>query len=212
VLVAMVIPANAKISANVFCAEGLTLFDRIRHTCQDKEACSILTEKDYQESVQDIESLCEAAQAPLQQLEHTLNPWVSYLIMPLFALANAGVTLQWGAISELVWHPITVGIVLGLIIGKQIGITLFSWLSVKLNLATLPTGLSWRHIYGVSWLGGIGFTMSLFIANLAFTDPLWVDTAKVGILLASTLSGLLGYLVLNQILKAGAPAPKTVSP
>ena len=116
--------------------------------------------------------------------------------MPLFALANAGVSLSGNFIDALT-HPVPLGIALGLIVGKQVGITLFSWLAVKTDLARLPEGVSWRQIYGASWLGGIGFTMSLFIANLAFGESSLLPLAKLGILSASLLAGIAGWLILR---------------
>lgn len=115
--------------------------------------------------------------------------------MPLFAFANAGIILQ-GSLRSLLVTPLALGIVFGLIIGKQIGITLFSWIAVKSTLAVLPAGVSWKHIYGISWLGGIGFTMSLFIANLAFTNDQLLNTSKAAIFAASCIAGLIGIFIL----------------
>lgn len=126
------------------------------------------------------------------KLEHALHPWVSFGIMPLFALANAGVSLSSGTI----FHPINLGIIAGLIIGKQLGITLFSWLAVRLRIAALPEGIRWIQLYATGWLGGIGFTMSLFIANLAFSEAHLIDLAKLGILAASVLAGIVGAAIL----------------
>jgi Na+:H+ antiporter, NhaA family len=145
-----------------------------------------------------LEDLIEHAKAPLQRLEHELHPWVAYAIMPVFALANAGVVLGSGIAAGLT-SPISLGIILGLVAGKQIGITLFSWLIVKSGLAELPEGVTWRHIYGVSWLAGIGFTMSLFISSLAFGGTAQLETAKFGILAASLIAGTTGYLILRYL-------------
>jgi NhaA family Na+:H+ antiporter len=147
--------------------------------------------------VRTLEELAEHAQTPLQRLEHDLHPWVAYAIMPIFALANAGVVLGGGFLSA-VTNPISLGVIFGLIIGKQIGITLFSWLVVKSKLADLPEGVNWRHIYGVSWLAGIGFTMSLFISSLAFGISPELETAKSGILLASLIAGIVGFFLLRS--------------
>ena len=126
------------------------------------------------------------------KLEHNLHPFVSFGIMPLFALANAGVSLSGGTLFQ----PINLGIIAGLVIGKQVGITLFSWLAVRLGFAELPKGIRWVQIYATGWLGGIGFTMSLFIANLAFSEADLVDVAKLGILVASVLAGIAGAAIL----------------
>jgi len=133
-------------------------------------------------------------QSPLQVLEHRLSPYVATLVVPVFALANAGIDL--GAIewSSALSRRETLGIVLGLAIGKFAGISLLCWLAVRTGMARLPAGVEWRHLLGASWLAGIGFTMSLFIAQLAFTDPRMVDSAKLGILLASAISATAGLV------------------
>ncbi len=134
---------------------------------------------------------------PLQTLEHALHPWVSFIIMPVFALSNAGVELS-GQLLSAILHPIGLGIILGLLLGKQIGITLFSWLAVKTGIASLPTSVRWLHVYGASLLGGIGFTMSLFIAVLAFGEGHLLSIAKIGVLIASGLAGTAGWIVLRK--------------
>ena len=140
------------------------------------------------------------------RFEHALIPWITHVIMPVFALANAGVVLGTGAAKSLV-DPISLGVICGLVLGKPIGIVLFSWLATQSRVATMLDGVSWRQIVGVGMLGGIGFTMSLFIANLAFgTCPL--EMAKVSILAASVISGLTGALVL---MKRGEVPPLPVA-
>ncbi len=138
------------------------------------------------------------AGTPLGRIEHSLYPWVSFLILPVFALANAGVVLN-ADISTIVTSSVTVGIVLGLFLGKPIGILLFAWIVVKLNLTQLPANVSWRHLQGVALLAGIGFTMSIFIATLAFADPTLLLQAKVGVLLASTAAAVGGWLLLRKV-------------
>ncbi len=133
--------------------------------------------------------------SPLQRLEHTLQPWISFGVMPVFALANAGVSLQ-GLPAALV-HPVTLGIAAGLILGKQAGVFLGAWAAVRLGVAQRPGDVSWRQIYGIGWLAGIGFTMSLFIAGLAFGEGTLLDASKAGILLASLAAGIGGWLVLR---------------
>jgi NhaA family Na+:H+ antiporter len=143
-----------------------------------------------------IPTSTEPEESPLQRIEQKLHPWVVYLIMPLFAFANAGVDLSAQALIEAVEQPITLGIAIGLVLGKQLGVMLASWIPVRLGWAELPAGVSWKQLYGVSWLAGIGFTMSLFITNLAFADPRLVEQAKTGILLASLIAGAVGYWLL----------------
>lgn len=135
------------------------------------------------------------ARSPMLRFEHALLPWNKYGIMPVFALANAGVVLGAGA-ARVPADPISLGVICGLVFGKPIGIVLFSWLATQSRLATMLTGISWRQIVGVGLLGGIGFTMSLFVANLAFGDTVALELAKVGILAASIISGIAGAIVL----------------
>ncbi|HMG06533.1 MAG TPA: Na+/H+ antiporter NhaA [Chthoniobacterales bacterium] len=134
-------------------------------------------------------------ESPMLRLEHALIPWNRYLIMPVFALANAGVILGGGAARSVV-APVSLGVICGLVIGKPIGIVLFSWLATRTRLAAMLDGIGWCQIVGVGMLGGIGFTMSLFIANLAFGEAPALETAKVGILVASVVSGIAGAIVL----------------
>jgi len=126
--------------------------------------------------------------------------------MPLFALANAGVHFGGDLLAALSW-PVTAGSVLGLVVGKPIGITLFAWLATRIGVAALPSGAGWRALAGVSCLGGIGFTMSIFIASLAFPgSPALLDSAKVGILVASLVAGLSGWLLIRGGFSAAAPS------
>ncbi len=140
--------------------------------------------------------------SPAKQLEHGLHPWVSWLILPLFAFANAGVVLSGVSFSDL-FSLLPLGIIAGLLIGKPLGITLFCWLAVKCGVAKLPQGTTISHILAIGVLCGIGFTMSIFIASLAYgdIDPELITLAKLGILLGSFTSALLGYLLLRLKLK-----------
>ncbi len=142
----------------------------------------------------------ESEESPLEKLEHMLGNPVNLLIMPVFALANTNIVLHQEMFSGLS-TPLGVGIIGGLLIGKPLGIVLFSYISVKLNIGELPSQANWRHIAGMGMLGGIGFTMSIFIALLSFNNPLFQEEAKFAILLASTLSGLIGYIYLNTLYK-----------
>jgi NhaA family Na+:H+ antiporter len=131
------------------------------------------------------------------------SPWAEgYAALSLFALANAGVPLR-GGVSEALTNPVVLGIVLGLVVGKQLGVTLFAWLAVKSSVSELPTGVNWRHIYGGGWLAGIGFTVSLFISDLAFSNDELVEIAKLGILAASMIAGVVGWAIAR-----GASAPR----
>ncbi|GKV81969.1 Na+/H+ antiporter NhaA [Pectobacterium versatile] len=139
--------------------------------------------------------------SPATTLEHGLHTWVAFLIIPLFAFANAGIVLQ-GIVLEKLFSPLSLGIAAGLLIGKPLGITLFSWLTIRLGYARLPAGVCFSQIVAVSVLCGIGFTMSIFITLLAFSggDAELITYAKLGILLASGLAALLGYLALRGVL------------
>ncbi|KQR70775.1 sodium:proton antiporter [Pedobacter sp. Leaf176] len=137
-------------------------------------------------------------ESPLEKLEHALTVPVNYLVMPVFALANTNITFQKEMLSGLV-SPLGLGIIAGLFVGKTIGVTCFSWLAVKLKWADLPTGAGWKHVLGLGMLAGIGFTMSIFIALLSFSDALHVSEAKFAILTASILSGVVGFVFLKSV-------------
>ena len=137
-----------------------------------------------------------ADRSPVVIAEHALKPWVLFLVMPVFALANAGVPLSGLSVADLL-APLPLGIALGLFVGKQLGVFSFAWLAIKSGLATRPQGLSWTHIYGASLLAGVGFTMSLFIGGLAFADPEQQNAVRLGVMVGSVTSAVLGYIVLR---------------
>jgi NhaA family Na+:H+ antiporter len=140
--------------------------------------------------------------ALLYQLEHALHPWVAFMILPIFAFANAGVSLQGISPSDLL-QPLPLGIAAGLFLGKQIGVLVATFVGVKSGIARLPEGVGWRHIYGVACLTGVGFTMSLFIGSLAFGADETMNAVRLGVISGSILSGLLGY----TLLRTAAPRP-----
>lgn len=197
VLLAFTIPASAKINTAQFLSKGKKLLESFDNA--GVEGPNVLTNEERQVYIQSLEENCEKIMTPLQRFEHILHPWVSFLIMPVFALANAGVSISNNFIAELT-NPISEGIIVGLFFGKQIGISVFSWLAVKFKIATLPAGVTWKQIYSAGILAGIGFTMSLFIANLAFSSEELLTVSKVGILTASFLSGIIGFLMLKKSL------------
>ena len=153
----------------------------------------------------------ETGNSPLKQVEHGLAPWVAFGVMPIFAFANAGVSLTGLSISDLM-AGIPLGIAVGLFIGKQIGIMTFVWAGVRLGLARLPDGVTWLQIYGASLLAGIGFTMSLFIGTLAFADPEHAAAVRIGVLTGSVLSAVAGYAVLRLALSSAMPAAWSPAP
>jgi len=194
VLLAFMIPSRTVVNQRAFLTHGRTVLDRFEKAA-DRESFDILNDTELQGAVDALEDACEKMQPPLLRLERTLHPWVTFVVMPLFALANAGVSFS-GDLRKIVAQPITLGIVVGLLFGKPIGVTLASWLAVRLGLASLPENVSWKHIHGAGWLAGIGFTMSLFIAGLAFTEDEQLTAAKVGILIASVFAGMIGSAIL----------------
>lgn len=196
VLLAATIPARTRLDTAGFVARGRGLLDRIARLGSAGE--DVPRSAEQQQAVHALEDACEQAQTPLQRLENALHPWVAFGIVPLFALANAGVRLDGNALG-MATTPVVLGIVLGLTLGKPIGITLASWLAVRLGLAARPDGVTWRGLHGVSWLGGIGFTMSLFIAALAFGQSARADEAKLGILAASVIASFCGWLLLRGL-------------
>lgn len=200
VLAAFMIPADAALSERAFLV-------RIKGHEEDFEAAegnefSTLEE----EQVQIIRAIrYDAAQAipPVQRIERVLHPFVSFVIMPIFALGNAGVTFVGMDVASVFDNGVAVGVLLGLLVGKPVGIVLSSWLLGRLGVGSLPSGMSFRHLVGVGFLASIGFTMSMFVTTLAFPDPLTHVQAKVGIFAASIVGGTVGYLLLRRCDKAG---------
>ncbi len=139
------------------------------------------------------------SESPLRQLEHSLHPWVAYMVLPIFAFANAGLNLR-DLNAEHMLHPVTLGVAAGLFIGKQMGVMLCCWLAIRLGWARLPQGATWQSLYGIAVLTGVGFTMSLFIGGLAFMGDTPFDE-RLGIVLGSLLSGAVGYGIVKRSLR-----------
>lgn len=198
VLIALTIPARSKIDEDQYVDKLKNLLDSFKSTSSNDN--TLLT-KDQAHILSEIEVLNEEAHTPLQRLEHAMHPVSIYFILPLFALANAGVHIE-GNITEMILHPVSLGIIAGLVLGKFLGISLFSKLVIKLKIGTLPEGLTWNHIYGVAFLAGIGFTMSMFISELAFVEDEFKQIAKVGIIVASLISASIGMIWLARTSKA----------
>lgn len=202
VLVALTIPARRRVDSPTFLARARQI---LRHF-EDRggESVPVRATEAEQSAVLELEELCEQAQAPLRKMEHTLHNWIAFLIMPIFALANAGVVVAADSVDSASL-PVLLGIVLGLTLGKPIGIVGASWIAVRTGLAELPQGVNWHHMLGTGVLAGMGFTMSLFVAALAFMDPERLATAKLAILLASLLAGVVGFFLLRGVRSVELP-------
>ena len=136
-------------------------------------------------------------ESPLENLEHMIHPWVSFAILPLFALANAGIVITADTLNAAAGSSITIGIAAGLLAGKALGILGITWLGVRLGIGRLPSSVTWMHVLGVGFLAGIGFTVAIFISGIAFDDPALVDQAKMGIFVASVAAAVIGYALLR---------------
>lgn len=200
VLVAMTVPARSWVNPREFVRHGRRLLDEFEHA--GTASGTILSNEEQQQVTQALEHLTEGAESPMTHFQHQLNPWVAFVILPLFAFANAGIPLLHG-LGAVFSSAVTWGVMAGLIIGKPAGITLVSWLAVRSGATTLPRSITWRQVFGVAWLGGIGFTMSLFITELAFSTEALANEARVGILVGSIVAGLVGYF----LLRAWLPSP-----
>ena len=196
VLAAMTIPARTTLGRREFLARGWALLQRFEQvTSSDK---SPLANPAQVEVANRLERAVKNVATPLQRLEQTLHPWVTIIVMPLFALANAGVRVDAG-ITVTLLDQVALGVIVGLMIGKPAGVLLGSGIVVRLHVTKLPDGVRWPHMIGVGFLAGIGFTMSLFITGLAFDSAQASTSAKIGILCGSALAGVIGWLVLRGI-------------
>jgi len=205
VLLGALVPATPYFGEKTFMESAQGLMERFREAINsgDKETGEALLGQ--------MEELTQGTEAPLERLERTFHPWISYIVIPVFALANAGVELSGDLLRDAASSSVTLGIVLGLLAGKLLGIVGFSWLAVRLGLGSLPRGVGWRHLAGVGLLAGIGFTVSLFITGLAFEDLELVSEAKIGILGASVVAGAAGYGFLRRLTGShGAGAPEAL--
>ncbi len=194
VLLALTIPSRSRIDVAGFTKR----IDRLQTKLAQADRPEV-AEADRLDVVHAIEDACEKVQSPLHRIEHGLQPWVSFMIMPIFALVNAGIPLNMEMVSHLT-SPIALGVALGLFFGKQFGVFAAVWASVKFKIAELPENVSFKQIYGVAILCGIGFTMALFVANLAFLTPEQLDMSKLSIIIGSTISAVFGSLWLRSTL------------
>lgn len=195
VILAFVIPARPRLNAGKYINQIRTIINDFPDTGSDK----IVLTNEQIAILKQVERASDHVISPLQSLEDNLRGAVNFVILPLFAFANAGVVFGGGG---NVFGDVTMAVAVGLLLGKFIGIYLFTWLTIKSGLAPMPHGMNWKNIAGVSLLGGIGFTVSLFIANLSFGGdyPELLNQAKFGVLMGTILAGILGYIVLNIVL------------
>lgn len=201
ILMAFTIPIQRKVDLRAYfkaVTKQLNLFK------EESSHDGKLMNHEQLQAVDSIEVISEHIQSPLQHLEHTLHGWVSYIIMPIFALANAGVILSLDGLENT--SHIAINIALALVVGNTVGILFMSVLAIKLKWADLPKGVNLKQLLGVSLLGGLGFTMSLFIVNLAYTNESFIAASKMGVIVGSLIAGTLGYVILRLTLK---PKEKT---
>lgn len=192
VLLAFTIPGRARYDKERFKHKTGSLLMNF----PEKNFNIMVVDETQKRIISQLKRAVDNIETPLQKFEDVLQPFAAYFIIPVFALANAGVSFLEGGEGTGFFNPVTIGIILGLFLGKQIGITFFTWLSVKAGIALLPEGVRWSQIWGIACVAGIGFTMSLFITNLAFNDPLSVHQAKIGILCGSMISAFIGTIIL----------------
>ena len=199
VLAAATIPARPRLTGPEFLAKGKALLHRFEQAFAADQPP--LANQEGQRIASHMKSVVTYVETPLHQLEHALHPWVTVVIMPLFALANAGIALD-ANFGALLISPVALGVCMGLLVGKPAGILLATWVTTRYGWASFPSGVSWPQLAGVGVLAGIGFTMSLFIAELAFGHDSSLISAKVGILVGSMAAGILGWLTLTRVTRA----------
>jgi NhaA family Na+:H+ antiporter len=197
ILLALVIPVRARIDPTEFFETASRSMATLRASEVTQD--SMVDDDEQFTALADLSAAASDMTPPGLVLERYLHIGQAFIVLPLFAFFNAGVKIG-GDFFDILSSPVSLGVILGLVVGKQIGVLFFSWLTVKSGKAELPAGVSWAQMWGVSCLAGIGFTMSIFVDELAFKDQAIIDEAKVGVLAASLLAGILGYLVLKMVL------------
>ena len=196
VLLALTIPASSEIEldrvSRWFSDHALSIEDRYDPGEPD------VAQKEYLREVYAIRRVSSASIPPTIRLEKALHTFVYFVVLPLFAFSNAGVVLGGMSVGQIVTSPVAIGVFFGLLVGKPLGIFLATWITVKAGVSTLPRGVKWGHIVGVSALGGVGFTMAIFVTNLSFADPQIAAIAKTSILAASIVAGAIGFMILRH--------------
>jgi NhaA family Na+:H+ antiporter len=208
VALGLLTPAWPLRSPRRFPPEARRMVNRIEAAYYDR----VLTPEEFTENEQHIAEVARLAMfstSPLERLERALAPWVAYVVVPVFALANAGVSLSGDAVRGVTSDAVTTGVVLGLVVGKSVGVFGATALAVRLGLGRLPTGTTWRHVVGLATTAGVGFTVALFVTSISFDSAATEDAAKVGILVGSTLAGVIGFTLLRT---APSVAPVTAEP
>ena len=194
VLLAFAIPSGSRINLKGFIAWSDKKIRQAYEAYRPDEP--VIGQKEYMREVKNLSAIAAQVIPPATRLEHKLYPWVYFAILPLFALTNADVHLATADPATMLGSPVFTGVFFGLLLGKPIGILLFSFIVVKTGLASLPANVNWHHMIGAAVLGGVGFTMAIFVANLAFDNEAFIVSAKAAILSASTLAGVVGFLFL----------------
>lgn len=208
VLLAFAIPSGSRVNLdNFFDWSNKRL--RMANSFYEGDETPLVAQKDYVTTVSSLSKISKQAVPPATRLEHKLYPWVYFLILPLFALTNADVAVTGLDFATVTSSPVVLGVFCGLVLGKPIGIMLFSFITVKTRIASLPEFVTWRHMLGAAVLGGVGFTMAIFVANLAYADAMLVTEAKLSILVASTVAGVIGFVLL--LLQAKADQRRGIS-
>ncbi len=211
VLLAFTIPAHARVNAVNFSystRKALEIFDE----AEDSRDADVKQSSVRRAAVFAMMANARQVMPPLHRIETVLHPWAAFFIIPVFALANAGIPVH-GGVGEAISGNVSLGIIAGLVVGKPLGITLLALLACKAGIAALPRGVTWRHIVGAGMLGGIGFTMAIFIANLAYkTNAYNLEHAKLAILVASAISAIGGAAILASCKPQDEPEPDTLGP
>jgi NhaA family Na+:H+ antiporter len=202
VALGLMTPANPFYSTSRFDDSMEELFAKYReaHAREDEQAA--------QHFLGQMEALTQGTESPLERLERLLLPMTSFIVVPVFALANAGVVITGGSVSDAVSSDVSQGVAFGLVFGKPVGVFLATWLVVRLGLASLPRSMSWWHVLGLGMLGGIGFTVALFVNELAFDNEVLVSDGKMGILAASLISAIIGYVMLRIVTRNPVAPPE----
>jgi NhaA family Na+:H+ antiporter len=192
VLLALMIPARSRSQGQAYEAQCIAILGEF----PDAEAGEVMQTSDQQQAAAHaLEAIAERMQTPAQRLEHSLTPWATFVVLPIFALANAGVTIR-GSLIEALGNPVFLGIFLGLVIGKPLGVSFFSWIAIRSGLAQMPARVEWPQLISATLVAGIGFTMSIFIANSAFNGAEVLQLAKIAIIFSSVVAGISGFALL----------------